>query len=432
MEVGNYRPISLLPLFGKLLEKLVHARMYSFLIKHKLIVGNQYGFQKNKSTEHAIFDIHSQVIDSFENQEIPCCIFLDFAKAFDTVNHEILLKKLLHYGFRGSTHNWLTSYLSNRTQCVQIGDELSDFKPINCGVPQGSVLGPLLFLLYINDIVSSSNILKFQLFADDTCIFYSNKNRDILESTLNTELNKVSDWLIVNKLSLNVSKSNALTFRAKNANDLPLLNLTINNEKIEEKTSAKYLGVLFDNKLTWKFQIDQISKKLIKNNALLAKLRHFVSKDKLRTIYNALIQPHIDYGIVSWGTAADANLNKISSLQRKAIRIITFKKQEDDSAPLFKQEKLLPLNKSAILQNCKFIWKFVNSQLPASINSLFITHQIYYASRHVNELKFNLPYKRTSLGTSFLFYSCSIPPTSHLTPIHTINPIIPHCIHFLL
>ena len=405
MEVGNYRPISLLPLFGKLLEKLIHARMYSFLIKHKLIVGNQYGFQKKKSTEHAIFDIHSQVIDSFENQEIPCCIFLDFAKAFDTVNHEILLKKLLHYGFRGKTHNWLTSYLSNRTQCVQIGDELSDFKPINCGVPQGSVLGPLLFLLYINDIVSSSNILKFQLFADDTCIFYSNRNRDILESTLNTELNKVSDWLIVNKLSLNVSKSNALTFRAKNANDLPLLNLTINNEKIEEKTSAKYLGVLFDNKLTWKSQIDQISKKLIKNNALLAKLRHFVSNDKLRTIYNALIQPHIDYGLVSWGAAADANLNKISLLQRKAIRIITFKKQEDDSAPLFKQEKLLPLNKCAILQNCKFIWKFVNSQLPASINSLFITHQIHYASRHVNELKFNLPYKRTSLGTSFLFYS---------------------------
>ena len=157
--------------------------------------------------------------------------------------------------------------------------------------------------------------------------------------------------------------------------------------------------------LRWKSQIDQISKKLIKNNALLAKLRHFVSNDKLRTIYNALIQPHIDYGLVSWGAAADANLNKISLLQRKAIRIITFKKQEDDSAPLFKQEKLLPLNKCAILQNCKFIWKFVNSQLPASINSLFITHQIHYASRHVNELKFNLPYKRTSLGTSFLFYS---------------------------
>ena len=116
----------------------------------------------------------------------------------------------------------------------------------------------MLFLLYINDINSSSQILKFQLFADDTCIFYSNKNRDILESTLNTELNKVSDWLIVNKLSLNVSKSNVLTFRAKNANDQPILNLTINNEKIEEKVSAKYLGVLFDNKLTWKPHLEQI------------------------------------------------------------------------------------------------------------------------------------------------------------------------------
>ena len=130
MEVGNYRPISLLPLFGKLLEKLMYARMYSFLIKHNLLVGNQYGFQKSKSTEHAIFDIHSQIIDSFENQEIPCCIFLDFAKAFDTVNHEILLNKLTHYGFRGLSHKWISSYLSNRTQCVQIGNELSDFKHI--------------------------------------------------------------------------------------------------------------------------------------------------------------------------------------------------------------------------------------------------------------------------------------------------------------
>ena len=405
MEVGNYRPISLLPLFGKLLEKLMYARMYSFLIKHNLLVGNQYGFQKSKSTEHAIFDIHSQIIDSFENQEIPCCIFLDFAKAFDTVNHEILLNKLTYYGFRGLSQKWLSSYLSNRTQCVQIGNELSDFKHIDCGVPQGSVLGPLLFLLYINDIVSSSNILKFQLFADDTCIFYSNKSRDVLESTLNNELIKVNDWLIVNKLSLNVSKSNVLTFRAKNANDLPILNLTINGQKIEEKTCAKYLGILFDNKLTWKPQIEQISKKIIKNNALLAKLRHFIPSDKLKTIYNALIQPHIDYGILSWGTAAETNLNKISSLQRKAIRILTFKKKEEDSAPLFKQENLLPLEKCIILQNCKFIWKFVNKQQPASIDTLFIKHQIYFATRHVNELKLNLPFKRTALGTSFLFYS---------------------------
>ena len=124
-----------------------------------------------------------------------------------------------------------------------------------------------------------------------------------------------------------------------------------------------------------------------------------------KTIYNALIQPHIDYGILSWGTAAETNLNKISSLQRKAIRILTFKKKEEDSAPLFKQENLLPLEKCIILQNCKFIWKFVNKQQPASINTLFIKHQIYFATRHVNELKLNLSFKRTELGTSFLFYS---------------------------
>ena len=145
MEVSNYRPISLLPIFSKIFEKLMHSRIYQFLQDQKILSKNQYGFQKKKSTEHAILDIQSKVIDAYENKEIPCCIFLDFAKAFDTVNHSILLNKLNYYGIRGVSHKWLESYLSNRKQCVQVGSQTSDFLSINCGVPQGSVLGPLLF-----------------------------------------------------------------------------------------------------------------------------------------------------------------------------------------------------------------------------------------------------------------------------------------------
>ena len=310
MEVSNYRPISLLPIFSKIFEKLMHSRIFNFLQSNQILYSKQYGFQKNKSTEHAILDIQSKIVDAFENRETPCCIFLDFAKAFDTVNHQILLNKLNHYGIRGNTLDWLSSYLTNRKQCVQIGNQHSDFLPVNCGVPQGSVLGPLLFLIYINYIANSSQIIDFHLFADDTCIFYSHKNKTILENTLNSELCKVSSWLIANKLSLNVDKTNVLVFRTKNLSDEQLLNLYINGEQLGEKIFAKYLGVLIDHKLTWEPQIKQIKSKLIKGNAILAKTRHFVDQQTIRNLYNAMIQPHIDYGALSWGSSAQIHLQK--------------------------------------------------------------------------------------------------------------------------
>ena len=154
-EHGNYRPISLLPIIGKIFEKIVYNRVYSFIVSQKILVPNQYGFQCGKATEHAFLDLQSRIINAYENKLNSCSIFLDFAKAFDTVNHEILLHKLYHYGIRGSLHNWFKSYLSNRQQCVQVNGHISEFSTVRHGVPQGSILGPLLFLLYINDITHS-------------------------------------------------------------------------------------------------------------------------------------------------------------------------------------------------------------------------------------------------------------------------------------
>ena len=182
--------------------------------------------------------------------------FLDFAKAFDTVNHEILLQKLKYYDIRDKALLWFTSYLTNRTQYSEIGDTLSEIGYIKCGVPQGSVLGPLLFLLYVNDITESSNILKFFLFADDTTLFYSDKTNAETENTLNTELHKISDWLAANKLSLNVGKSNFIIFSL--GNNKKSLNILINNLPVSEKTVTKYLGILMDNKLNWKQHIQMI------------------------------------------------------------------------------------------------------------------------------------------------------------------------------
>ena len=172
METANYRPISLLPIFGKIYEKIIFARLISFIDKHKILYNRQYGFQKDKSTEYALLDIVENIMNSLENKDSPCCVFLDFAKAFDTVNHAILLGKLHHYGIRGVALSLIESYLTERQQCVQINNVISELDFISHGVPQGSILGPLLFLLYINDISLCSDILNIFLFVDDTAIFF--------------------------------------------------------------------------------------------------------------------------------------------------------------------------------------------------------------------------------------------------------------------
>ena len=207
LVVSNYRPISLLPILGKIFERIIYTRLYGFVEKYKIITNNQYGFQRNKSTEHALIDIHEKILHAIENKETPCCVFLDFAKAFDTVNHQILLRKLEHYGIRGLGNKLLQSYLTNRQQCVSVAGSNSKLKNIEHGVPQGSILGPLLFLIYINDICESSSKLSFFLFADDTTLFYSHKDTKVIKETFNRELITISDWLKANKLSLNVKKN---------------------------------------------------------------------------------------------------------------------------------------------------------------------------------------------------------------------------------
>ena len=198
MSLNDYRPISVLPVFSKILERLMHRRLMNFLTKNDTLFDHQYGFQTKKTTSMAILDIYSKIVVAFENNEIACSIFLDFAKAFDTVDHNILLSKLDNYGIRGMAQKWFRSYLFKRQQIVKINDNYSTPLEIRCGVTQGSVLGPLLFLIYINDIYRTSKLLKFHLFADDTCILSNNKNVQTIEKTLNKELKYVSCWLSAN------------------------------------------------------------------------------------------------------------------------------------------------------------------------------------------------------------------------------------------
>ena len=400
-EMSNYRPISLLPIFSKILEKLMYSRTIDFVKKHNILYENQFGFQKGMSTEFAVNSLLNNIVKCLQSKKIGFSIFLDFAKAFDTVNHEILIKKLEYYGIRGIALKWFKSYLSDRMQCTAIGDFQSKLNYIKCGVPQGSILGPLLFLLYINDIIASSNVLKFTLFADDTSLFYSHENKSEAANVLNIELSKISEWLAANKLSLNVSKSKLLVFnnqrkKRKNNTDVNVNDVTVNDEEeilisingetLEEVEFAKYLGVLIDNKLNWSYQINAIILKLSKGTGLLAKIRHFAPSSTTRSLYFSFMNAYIDYNLLNWGMAAPTNLDPINKKIKKALRIISYKDSDHPSIPLFKDLRILPLVNAIEMKNAKFMWKLVNGYLPKSLAAHFNSNERTLYSNSLSRL----------------------------------------------
>ena len=240
----------------------MHKRLYEFLEQHNILFENQFGFRKNNSTIYALMEITERIKESIDNGKFGCGIFIDLKKAFDTVNHKILLTKQEHYGIRGSILNWFESYLTGRKQYVFFNGISSEVKEITCGVPQGSVLGPLLFLIYINDLPNISEKLKFFLFADDTNIYYESNDLQSMEKIINEELKNLTLWLNVNRLSLNISKTNFVIFHTYNKPLQYNVTLKMNKKAIVQKNHIKYLGVIVDSHLSWKQQIFEVSKKV--------------------------------------------------------------------------------------------------------------------------------------------------------------------------
>jgi len=291
---GNYRPISLLPQFSKILEKLFTNRLDNFLSKHEIISPSQYGFQKHCSTSAAVIELIENITDKIDQKLITAGIFIDLKKAFDTVNHDILLRKLEHYGIRGVALEWARSYLSNRYQYVTINGINSEKRAIQCGVPQGSVLGPKLFLIYINDICHTSDLLKFILFADDTTILCSHDNINVLIETVNNELNTLCNWFFANKLSLNLKKTNYILFNKHHMGENePLIRMC--DTQIERVDATKFIGIYVDDKLNWKKQTGQIQSKLAKTLGILYRTRNFLDENTLKTLYNSLFLPYLNY-----------------------------------------------------------------------------------------------------------------------------------------
>ena len=401
-DPSNYRPISLLPIISKIFEKVMYSRMYEFIQKYKILYDKQYGFQKGKSTEQALLNLQSNILSKLEKGLIPCSIFLDFSKAFDTVNHNILLEKLSHYGFRGNALDWLRSYLEDRKQCVFVSGRNSDYMDVKHGVPQGSILGPLLFLIYINDIANICNIFTVYLFADDASLFCYHKNQSELEKIINLNLMELSKWLTANKLSLNIKKSKILFFRRKQDSNKLKSKIELNNEILEEIENIKYLGITIDNKLTFNRHIDHISQKITKGNSLIAKVRHFIPPDLLKLIYNAHIQPFLDYGILSWSVTSQGNLSELTKLQCKSVRLINFKNKNQPIEPLLKTSNILPINLNINLASCKFLWKLKNGYFSPTMQDIFTNMNVLQSQR--NQTKYIVPHANLEPAKRFITY----------------------------
>ena len=370
-EKNNYRPITVLTQFNQIFERLLSKRFLNFFEKHDIITKKQFGFLKKHCTEHAILDLKEYLMNKLDRKEITAVLFLDLQKAFDTVDHEILLKKLYHYGVRGKSHNLLKSYLSGRTQRTKIKNVFSELASILWGVPQGSVLGPLLFLIFINDLPGASDLFSW-LFADDTALALSSDNIQDLEIRFNCEVKKVHNWLLANRLSVHyMDKTQFMIVQAPNkknrATTSSNFKLFMGNHEIERTDNYKYLGILIDDKLSWDLQIDKLCSKLSSVCGVLSKVRHYLDRESLMLIYNSLFDSRLRYGILAWGTSSEQKLSKLRVLQNRAVRFITFSSFRTPAAPLFASLKILPLNEILFHQKSIFMHSLHYNTLPFAL-----------------------------------------------------------------
>jgi hypothetical protein len=386
MECDNYRPISLLSSISKILEKIVAEKLLSHLTVNDLLYTHQYGFIPNRSAEHNLLHIVNYVSSALNDGNFCIGVFLDLKKAFDVCSHSILLKKLAKMGIIGLTHKWFADYLSGRSQKVEVSGSLSDSSNLDISVIQGSTLGPLLFLCYINDFFCATTLFSV-LFADDTTCLAKGKKLNELVLYVNQELQKIALWFKANKMAVNTAKTKFIIFRThgKNINNAECTLLFNNNEpghpenpnlisQIDRihnegpETSFKLLGVLFDEYLSFNAHISHVCSKISKSLFCINKIKNFVNKNALKLLYYAMVHSHLSYCINIYSCANTTNLQKLRVKQKEAIRIICNAGYRDHTIPLFKSQKILPLNEMIKFANLKFMHSYTHNKLPLSFH----------------------------------------------------------------
>ena len=416
VDPNNYRPISSLPLLNKIFEKLLHKRLTSFLETHDVFTNNQYGFRKNMSTFDAVSNLLDNIYKAMDEKESLGAVFIDLSKAFDTVPHKLLLKKLEHYGIRGNALNLIESYLSDRKQFVSLSGIRSSMKDIKIGVPQGSVLGPLLFLIYINDLPNAVKNVKSILFADDTTMFARSKNLYDLCNIISEDMLLVKEWLIANSLTLNASKSYYIIFTLKKVPNN--LRITIGDHVLDRKTQGKFLGVILDEKLSFSEHIDYVTSKISKLTGLLYKLKTFFPSEILNNLYSTLIFPYFNYCILAWGSVSRGTLQPLLLYQKKLVRLITDSEFYAHTDPLFKQLKILKIDDLFTFHAHQLMFKTLVLDKYPLIKRSILDNQINHSyDTRLNSLR--LPYYRIQKCKQSIHYQ--LPKKWNLLPTYVKN-----------
>jgi len=362
LTLSNYRPISLLPAVSKIFERVMHSRISSFLEKYNRLHPSQFGFRSSRNTSSALQVILNNIYHSMNKKQLAANVYLDFAKAFDTVSHDIILTKLQYHGIRGNTFNWFKSYLSDRTQFVSVGGSQSTQCAITRGVPQGSILGPLLFIIMINDLFGSHD-LKMVSYADDTTLMASASSTEELHSKIAAALRNVCRWTNSNKLKLNVSKTKYMIFTNKKINKLSPISL--DNQLVAPCQEYKILGLTLDASLSFKAHVAGVCKRLAFCTHVLRKLGNRINKNVKRTIYNSYADPHIRYCLEFYGNTYKKYSKHVVKHQTTLFKLVMGRSNHASNCG-HRSPKLSLLNYESLFkyQISMIMFKLISKQLP--------------------------------------------------------------------
>ena len=408
-ELSNYRPIALLCCLSKILERIVFNRVYAFLEKHQLFQDYQFGFRKNMGTVEAVTFFLSKLIPSLDKKEYNLGLFIDLSKAFDKIDHKILLFKLHKLGIRGITHQWFSDYISLRTQSVRISCEnnetiLSKKFNISQGVPQGSILGPLLFLIYISDMPHSIAHGTTISYADDTTILVNNKCFEDLYIQAHENMSSLVSYLDANKLEINIKKTKYILFRP-NLKDTSLdrpPTLIINNTEIMKTHSTKCLGIHIDEKLSWHEQVSQTVNKLKQNMYIFSTSKNFLPKYAKKLLYNAHVGSHLSYAALVWSPMINqTQANKIKKIMNNILLKINNTKKVNNFSKLYKELGILKFDDLVDNELNKFMYKTLNKLNPNCISNIFSYRSKKYNTRN-QHLPQIAPHQTNLFNKSFL------------------------------
>ena len=365
LQTENYRPISVLPVLSKVIERVVHTQLSTHLDNINYLYSHQYGFRRGRSTTQAIAQLNNWVLESMDEGKVTGLLFVDISKAFDSINHKVLLDKLKHMGMSERSLQWFKSYLAERRQCVFINGQTSETQRITLGVPQGSILGPLLFNMYINSLPNAVET-RLILYAENAVLVFPAATPNELQTALEREFGLMSDWYLDNRLTLNVKKTKLMLAGSKTmlARFEDFQFQSEGGASIERVGSFKYLGVTADDKWSWKVHLRSLFRKLGHRLTVFNRIRHVLDRKTRIAYFNGLVLPHLDYADIIWGDqpGLKAEMDQLQAFQNRFAKKIELKKKLS-SAEALKLLNWMPLSSRRFAHRVKLVQNAIKGEI---------------------------------------------------------------------